>query len=144
IIMADDRRIAVTFVAATAVAFVVLRLVAEIIRMAARRAPRVHSTPLRLAIGNIHRPGALTNSVVLSLVLGLTLLVALATIDNNIRSEIGGSLAERAPDFFFVDLQFDQTENFAREMAVLAPGSQLESVPMLRGRIVELNDVNVR
>ncbi|WP_246160585.1 ABC transporter permease [Aureimonas fodinaquatilis] len=144
IVMADDRRIAVTFVAATAVAFVILRLVAQIIRMLARRAPRVHSTSLRLAIGNIHRPGALTNSVVLSLGLGLTLLVALATIDNNIRSEIGGSLAERAPDFFFVDLQFDQTEAFAEEMAVLAPGSQLESVPMLRGRIVELNGVNVR
>ena len=45
----------------------------------ARRAPRVRSTVFRLAVGNIHRPGALTPAVVLSLGLGLTLLVALAT-----------------------------------------------------------------
>ena len=37
----------------------------------ARRLPRPRSTALRLAIANIHRPGALTPSVVLSLGLGL-------------------------------------------------------------------------
>ena len=60
---------------------------------------------LRLAVGNIHRPGALTPSVVLSLGLGLTLLVTLALIDGDLRRQISGSLPERAPNFFFVDIQ---------------------------------------
>ncbi|TIP52038.1 MAG: hypothetical protein E5X68_38820, partial [Mesorhizobium sp.] len=63
------------------------------------------SVSLRLALGNIHRPGALTPSVVLSLGLGLTLLVTLALIDGNLRQQISGSLPERAPNFFFVDIQ---------------------------------------
>ena len=55
-----------------------LVVVARVIMFAAKRFPAVRTTELRLAIANIHRPGALTPSVVLSLGLGLSLLVALA------------------------------------------------------------------
>ena len=73
---AGDRRIALIFVGAAIFAFMVLRGVGlgravACAEGAARRARRA----LRLALGNIHRPGALTPSVVLSLGLGLTLLV---------------------------------------------------------------------
>lgn len=57
---AEDRFIASVFLAAIAFAFVVLRLVASGVKAIAKRSPRVHSAALRLAIGNIHRPGALT------------------------------------------------------------------------------------
>ncbi len=66
IFTAYDRFIAVVFVVSIAVAFVVLRAVAALLSWLARRSPRVHSPALRLAIGNIHRPGSLTASVVLS------------------------------------------------------------------------------
>ena len=59
-----------------------------LVQWLARRSPRVSSPALRLAIGNIHRPGALTPSVVLSLGLGLALLVTLALIDGNLRRQI--------------------------------------------------------
>ena len=41
-----------------------------------------------MALAAIHRPGALTPSVVLSLGLGLTALVALTLIDANMRAEL--------------------------------------------------------
>ena len=141
---ADDRRIAGIFVAAVVAAFVVLRLVGAAVQLIARRWPAVRSTPLRLAIGNIHRPGALTPSVVLSLGLGLALLVTLALIDTNLRRELSGNLPERAPNFFFVDIQASEIEGFDRVVSELAPGSKIIKVPMLRGRITALNgeDVN--
>ncbi|MFD2238692.1 ABC transporter permease [Aureimonas populi] len=144
IFIAEDRRIAWTFLLATAAAFVILRVVAFVIQKLAARAPRVSSTPLRLAIGNIHRPGALTASVVLSLGLGLTLLVALTSIDANLRSEIGTNIASRAPNFFFVDIQGAELEAFRGEVGRLAPRGELQSVPMLRGRITALNGTDVR
>src|SRR5690606_10802203 len=98
----------------------------------------------RLAIGNIHRPGALTPSVVLSLGLGLTLLVALALIDGNLRQQISGNLPERAPNFFFVDIQNAEIGAFRELVGREAPEGDLDTVPMLRGRIMELNDVDVR
>ena len=69
-----DRRIASIFVGAVVFSFIVLRSVGQLVQFLARKSPRVRSVALRLAIGNIHRPGALTPSVVLSLGLGLTLL----------------------------------------------------------------------
>jgi putative ABC transport system permease protein len=139
-----DRFIASIFIGSIAFAFVILRLVSALIATLARRAPRVNSTPLRLAIGNIHRPGALTPSVVLSLGLGLALLVTLALIDGNLRREISGSLPERAPDFFFVDIQNTEVEAFTALVREKAPNGDIQSVPMLRGRIVEFNGVDVR
>jgi len=138
LVMAGDRRVALIFLVGTAAAFVILRGVAMAVQWLAARAPRVRSTPLRLAIGNIHRPGALTASVVLSLGLGLTLLVTLATIDYDLRQEIGTGMASRAPDFFFVDIQNDQIDGFRQTVEALAPGSSLNAAPMLRGRITAL------
>ena len=139
-----DRFIASIFIGSIALAFVILRLVAALIAILARRSPRVSSTPLRLAIGNIHRPGALTPSVVLSLGLGLALLVTLALIDGNLRREIAGNLPERAPDFFFVDIQSTEVEAFTELVQEQAPKGKIVRVPMLRGRITEFNGVDVR
>ncbi|MFU0506158.1 ABC transporter permease [Pseudaminobacter sp. NGMCC 1.201702] len=139
-----DRRIAAIFVAATIFAFAVLRSVGLLVQWAARKSPRVRSTALRLAIGNIHRPGALTPSVVLSLGLGLTLLVTLALIDGNLRRQIAGSLPERAPNFFFVDIQAADVDAFAKVVEHEAPDGKLVRVPMLRGRVMALNGVEVQ
>ena len=137
----DDRRIALIFVGATVFAFVVLRAVADLVQWLARRGPRVRSTALRLAIGNIHRPGALTASVVLSLGLGLTLLVTLAMIDGDLRRQVSSTLPERAPNFFFVDIQPAEIDAFSGLIAAEAPDGALSRVPMLRGRVVALNGV---
>src|SRR5690606_3875787 len=138
---ASDRHIAVIFVVAAAFAFVVLRSVGWGVQFLARRSPRVRSTALRLAIGNIHRPGALTGSVVLSLGLGLTLVAALALIAGNLRHQIADSLPEKAPNFFFVDIQGNEVDDFTRLVEKEAPGAKVERVPMLRGRVMALNGV---
>jgi putative ABC transport system permease protein len=141
---AHDRRIAAIFVGATVFAFILLRIVGQGVQWLASKAPRVRSTALRLAVGNIHRPGALTVSVVLSLGLGLTLLVTLALIDGDLRRQISGNLPERAPNFFFVDIQAADVDAFSNLVTAQAPQGDLMRVPMLRGRIMELNGVDVQ
>ena len=143
IFTAYDRYIAVVFLGAIAFAFVVLRVVAMLITALARRSPRVNSPALRLAVGNIHRPGALTSSVVLSLGLGLALLVTLTLIDGNLRRELTGNLPERAPNFFFVDIQGSELDGFRDVLKANMPDGKIIEVPMLRGRVMELNGVDV-
>ena len=142
--VAYDRRIAAIFIVSAIAAFGVLRLVADGIRWLARRAPRVRSTALRLAVGNIHRPGALTPSVVLSLGLGLTLMVAIALIDGNLRRQVTENIPAQAPDFFFVDIQNRDIGDFTKLVSGIVPDGKLTSGPMLRGRIVAFNGTNVR
>ncbi|MFB8340665.1 ABC transporter permease [Brucella cytisi] len=142
--VAYDRRIAAIFIVSAIAAFGVLRLVADGIRWLARRVPRVRSTSLRLAVGNIHRPGALTPSVVLSLGLGLTLMVAIALIDGNLRRQVTENIPAQAPDFFFVDIQNRDIGDFTKLVSGIVPDGKLTSGPMLRGRIVAFNGTNVR
>ncbi|MEM7216054.1 MAG: ABC transporter permease [Pseudomonadota bacterium] len=141
IYFSDNRFIAIVFIGATAAAFVLLRLVAIAIQWIAKRAPAFRSTPLKMAIANIHRPGSLTSSVILSLGLGLALLVALASIDGNLRSQIENNLPEDAPDFFFVDIQNGEIDPFREKLLDIAPQGKIISVPMLRGRVVSLRGI---
>ena len=137
----DDRNIAIAFLAGLLIAFLVLRVVATGLAYIAKRAPHAKNVSLRLAVGNIHRPGALTPSVVLSLGLGLTLLASIALIDGSLRNQISGTLPERAPNFFFVDIRSSDVSKFTRTVGDLAPQGKLETVPMLRGRITKINNV---
>jgi putative ABC transport system permease protein len=141
ILTSDDRNIAMSFLAGLVIAFLVLRLVAMGLATLAKRAPHSKHVALRLAVGNIHRPGALTPSVVLSLGLGLTLLASIALIDGSLRNQISGTLPERAPNFFFVDIRSSDVKAFTQTVGDIAPQGKLQTVPMLRGRITKINNV---
>ena len=141
ILLAYDRRIAAVFVGAAAAVFVTLRLVAALLMAIARRLPQVQATALRLAIANIHRPGALTPTIVLSLGLGLALLVTVIEIDGNLRKQFMAALPDKAPSFFFVDIQSTDADRFDTFLRERAPQATLERVPMLRGRIMAVNGV---
>ena len=139
--LAYDRRIAAMFVAAAAAVFVLLRLVAALIILTARRLPRPRSPIVRLAIANIHRPGALAPSVVLSLGLGLAVLVTVIAVDSNLHRQFLAALPDKAPSFYFVDIPAADAETFDAFIHARVPRAMLERVPMLRGRIVAANGV---
>jgi len=139
--LAYDRRIAAIFVAAAAAVFVLMRLVAALVMWIARHAPRPRSPIVRLALANIHRPGALAPSVVLSLGLGLALLVTVIAIDGNLRRQFLAALPDKAPSFYFVDIPSADSQRFDDFIRVHAAGATLERVPMLRGRIIAANGI---
>jgi len=141
ILLAYDKKIATVFVFAAAATFLLLYLIALLIMAIAARLPRAKTTTLRLAVANIHRPGALTPSVVLSLGLGLAVLVIVVQIDGNLRRQFQEALPERSPAFFFVDIQNADAARFDAFMRNTAPGATLERQPMLRGRIVAANGI---
>jgi putative ABC transport system permease protein len=93
---------------------------------------------LRLALANLHRPGAPTTVIVLSLGFGLTLLGALALIAGNVRNEIAHELPRDVPALFMIDIQKSQAEDFDR-LVRSSPGvSELNRVANIRGRIVRV------
>lgn len=141
ILLAYDRRVALIYVAAAAAIFLLLRLVGSLLMTLARRAPRAKATGLRMAVANIHRPGALTPTIVLSLGLGIALLVTVIEIDANLRMQFANELPAKAPSFYFLDIPADQAAPFGKFVRAQAPGAKLEEVPMLRGRIVSANDI---
>jgi putative ABC transport system permease protein len=77
--------------------------------------------------------------VVLSLGLGLSVLAAVGQIDGNLRAAISRDLPDRAPSFFFVDIQKDQMAGFLDRIESDPQVNRVESAPMLRGVISRIN-----
>ncbi len=130
--------IAAWFVGAAAGAMALFAIAGYLIARIAKGAGDIGGTRLRLALANLHRPGAPTGSVVMSLGLGLTVLVAVALIESNLGNQITRSLPERAPGYFFIDIQHDQAEAFERTVAGIEGFRQIRRTPMLRGRITRV------
>ncbi|HEX3953888.1 MAG TPA: FtsX-like permease family protein [Stellaceae bacterium] len=139
---APERQVALWYVAGTVAAFGVFRFSGWLIVSAVRRLPRLSRPLLRLALANLHRPGAPTTRIVLSLGIGLSVMITIALVQANLGVEIDSRLAEHAPADFFIDIQPDQIAGFA-DIVHLIPGASFSQVPMLRGRITRINDTPV-
>jgi putative ABC transport system permease protein len=132
---------ALWFIGGAAFVFVLLRLAAAGISALARRAVGPKSTAFRMALANLHRPGAPTASVMISLGLGVTLLAAIAQIEGNVTGQVDERVAEEAPAFFFVDIQPDQLDPFMKIARSIDGVGKVETVPSLRGRIAAIKGV---
>lgn len=138
---ASDAYFAIWFVVGSLAAMVTFRLAAAGIARGAARLKDIRRPALRLALAGLHRPGAPTASVVLSLGLGLSMLVTVATIEGNLSRQIAEELPADAPAFFFVDIQPDQIDPFTTLVADVPGVGRSEQVPMLRGRITAIDGV---
>ena len=136
--------VAAAFLVGMVIVFALLRLVAFVIMKVAARLPRFRHVVPRLAIANLHRPGALTPSVALSLGLGLSLLVTLVLIDLNLQQQLTGNLQQKAPNFFFMNIQNSEVDQFEAKLEEMAPEATHQRVPMLRGRLVSLKGIAAR
>lgn len=139
VVTAIDKTIALWFVGGAIVSMAVFRLAGGLVVAAARRSRDVRRVAVRLGLANLHRPGAGTASVVMSLGLGLTVLVTVALIEGNMRHQITDALPERAPAYFFIDIQPDQVPEFQRIVHGIDGDADVERTPMLRGRITAVN-----
>lgn len=139
VLTASDRTIALGFVGATILLVVALWLLGIALRFVLTRVPRPRRPLFRLALANLHRPGAQTDRLVVALGLGFSLFVALAAIDSSLSSEIRAGAPAKAPRFFVMDLQPEDEARFKAAVTGAAPGATIEAVPSLRGAIVALN-----
>ena len=129
-----------------AFALCLLALAAVLIRWLSRLlAPRARGRPaLRWALGAISGSREGATSVVLSLGLGLSVLATVGQIDGNLRNAITGNLPDIAPSYFFVDIQRDQMEGYTERLENDPAVSRIDSAPMLRGIITQINGTPAR
>jgi len=138
IFTAVEKRIGAYFVLGSVAAFLAFPALAQALMFAAARVRKPRFAVLRLALANLHRPGAPTPIVMLSLGLGLTVLVGTALIQGNLRDQITSRIPKDAPAFFFIDIQSNQIKEFEKTIAGVPGAGALEEVPSLRGRIVKI------
>ena len=95
--------------------------------------------PLRAAFSALASGSERMGSVVMGIGLGLTVLAAVGQIDGNLRRSITQSLPDKAPSFFFLDIQSSQLPDFKQRLAENPAVSKVETAPMLRGLVTKIN-----
>ena len=123
--------------------FVILLGLAYAIIKFAEKLPKPKAAIWRYAISNLYRPGSSAISVILALGLGLTLFVTLALTDQTISQELRSSIPEKAPAFFFLDVRNEELPAFVEATRKFDGVREVDSAPMLRGRISKIGDTPV-
>jgi putative ABC transport system permease protein len=143
VLTSESTRIALYFCGGLIVVFAVFFALGTAVTWAARRLPRSRVPEVALAVGNLGAPGGLTRSVVLSLGAGLSLLVAVALANTSLVQELQERLPTDSPDYFVLDVTKDDFGAISDLIKRHVPGAVLDEAPMLRGRLIRLNDVPV-
>ncbi len=143
LISSDDILFNLYFVIGTCFVFLILKIFSTQLIHLSQKITVKNNTALRLAITNLHRPGSNASSIVLSLGLGLTVLVAISLIEDNLVNQIKKRLPDMAPAFFFLDIQTDQRSQFDQAIKEISGIGDYKRVATLRGRIVKINSISV-
>jgi putative ABC transport system permease protein len=134
----DDKRVTASYLAGLVVSFGLLTALARGVIALVRHLPRPQNMTLRHALSNLARPGSTAISVIMALGLGLALFVTLALTDRIISTELRAGLPEKAPAFFFLDVQNPDLQNFETALKAQTGIIDLTNSPMLRGRITKV------
>ena len=140
ILLSGNMRLAAGFLFGAVCTLLLLKFTSKGIEWTASRIKGVKSPLLRMAIANMHRPGAATGAVVISLGLGLTLFASLALVEGNLEKQLSEEVPSEAPAFFIVDIQRWQLDEFTNAAESIDGVSDVRTVPSLRGRVIRIND----
>lgn len=125
------------FIGSALAILLLLTLLGTLIRWLASKTPRPNQPLLRLALTNLHRPGAQTGQLVVALGLGLTLFATLAAIQTSLNNEIRNTVPTEAPSFFVLDIPVERADEFTSRVNAEAGKADVNIVPTLRGVITE-------
>ncbi|MCG2841423.1 FtsX-like permease family protein [Sandaracinobacter sp. RS1-74] len=135
---AAEKIFALGFLGGAAAVLALLFALGTLVKWGAARLPRPSGVLPRLALANVHRPGAMTRQLVVALGLGLSLFATLAFIETSFNAELQRTVPAKAPAFFLLDLPKEERPRF---VAILPDDSEARLVPSLRGPVVAVNGV---
>jgi putative ABC transport system permease protein len=127
------------YVAAGLATLTVLAVAALGARRLAARLPVRRSLAWRHGLANLHRPGSQAVGVVVALGVAVTLLTAVALLERALGRQLDLESRRDAPTFFFVDVQPDQTEAFARTVAAVDGARTPTLLPVVRARLAAID-----
>ena len=124
-------------------AFLLLRLASLALQRLIRMLPPARRLEPRMALRNVHRPGAPTPTVILSLGLGLTLMLSIALVETSVRGQLNGQITADAPTFVLMNVDkatVPAVTSFAKDDPRVV---SLTFTPFLRGIVTKLNGTKV-
>ena len=108
-----------------------------------RSSYKFSSNSYRIAYRNIVSKKSLAPIMTISLGIGLTLLLTLSFVANNLKQEISDSIPSMAPDLFFVSIDKDIHGDLQSFIEGVDPNVELEFSPMASASFISLNGIPI-
>ena len=108
-----------------------------------RSSYKFSSNSYRIAYRNIVSKKSLAPIMTISLGIGLTLLLTLSFVANNLKQEISDSIPSMAPDLFFVSIDKDIQGDLQSFIEGVDPNVELEFSPMASASFISLNGIPI-
>jgi putative ABC transport system permease protein len=126
------------FVGASLAALLGLQALARGLVVVTRRLPRARGLAWRHGLAALQRPGGHAARVVVALGVAVMLLITVAQLQSVLGRQIDHEQRRGAPSFFFLDVQPDQREPFARLVERVA-GVPPALTPVVRARLAAID-----
>ena len=123
------------FLSALVLSILVLRFLSMLILKAIRKLPPSKRMTRRYGIANLYRPNNQALSIITTLGLGIMLVLSVRLIQMDMINMLKSNTEIKPPNYFFIDIQKDQTEKFKTVLAQKIPEAESTLTPLVRSRI---------
>lgn len=139
---AGSFRIGGIFLAALLGMTLVLSVAATVLMKFMRSFRRVPSFAIRQGINSLYRPGNQTRIILLAVGLGVFFVVAVRSLQLNLRSEFALDMNTLRADMYLIEIQRDQLQGVEQTVTKFT-GSKPPIIPTVRARIARINEGEV-
>jgi putative ABC transport system permease protein len=136
---AGSWRIGAWYIGGVAIAVITLLGSSRLVVAGLRRMPKPVSLTWRYAVGNVLRPGGHTSGILVAIGISVMVILTVSLVEQALLRQVGDSRPVDAPTFFFIDIQPDQTKDFANLVAGQTDGRAPELTPLVRSRLGAVN-----
>ena len=135
----EQKLYTVLYFAAFFVTMLIFYGVSKLLILFIKASYKFSNNSYRIAYRNIVAKKSLAPIMTISLGIGLTLLLTLSFVANNLKKEISDSIPSMAPDLFFVSIDRDMQRDLESFIKDVDPNVELEFSPMASASFISLN-----
>jgi len=132
---AESIKRGVVFLLALGISTLILRMVSVGLLKSLRKIPPPQSMTRRYGLANLYRPNNQAASIITCLGMGIMLVLTVRLVQMDMLSMLTSNTGVNPPNYFFIDIQRDQTERFVQVLDQTAPQAERELVPLIRSRL---------
>lgn len=132
---AGSLRRGLVFLAALVISTLILSGVSFLILKILRRLPPSRQITRRYGLANLYRPNSQAGSIITALGMGIMLVLSARLVQMDTVAMLKENTEIKAPNFFFIDIQSDQKEQFLSALNRVAPEAESELTPLIRSRL---------
>lgn len=132
---AESFKRGVVFILALGISTLILRLVSVALLKFLGKIPPSQSMTRRYGLANLYRPNNQAASIITCLGMGIMLVLTVRLVQMDMLAMLKSNTAGNPPNYFFIDIQSDQTKRFVEVLEQTAPKAERELVPLIRSRL---------